>query len=120
MIRALAVTVLMTFAPLAARAQSLTLVYDAPKSAPESYDKLVWSYKDQLSIGYWYSEKQVLKIKTRIDFLEEKAAKECVDEQIKNASPGFPTWVWITAGIVVGGFAGWWFKGYWERSHPPY
>lgn len=100
--RALALAALLAFLPLAARAEEPAgPVYPAQTPPPESFSALRWGSAP----GYWYSQAQVLRIQGRIDYLEKRAAKECVDAQVSSAG-GLPAWVLVVAGVVVGGAAG--------------
>lgn len=100
--RALALAALLAFLPLAARAEEPAgPVFPSQTPAPETFSALRWGDHP----GYWYSREQVLRINGRINYLEQKAAKECVDAQVQNAG-GLPAWVLIVAGVVVGGAAG--------------
>jgi hypothetical protein len=107
-LRALAAALVVAHAPLAVSAQQL--VYEAPQAAPASYTKLGWKFGDQLTLGYWYSAAQVLTISQRIDYLEQRAAKECVDTQVQSLRGSWPLWVGIALG-AAGGLAGGYFLG---------
>jgi hypothetical protein len=105
--RALALAVCLAFAPLAARAElAPQLEYSAPAPAPGSFAPLGWRYGDKLSVGYWYSAEQVLRIDQRIGYLEQRAAKECVDAQVSASKGSLPLWVGVALGAVGGLAAG--------------
>lgn len=68
---------------------------------PEKYAPLVWKFNEKLTPGFWFTTEQVLHIDARINFLETKAAKDCVDAQIA-ADKTVGSWWKIGAGILVG------------------
>lgn len=101
---------------------SAVAAQDAPAPArfvtaepvPSVYRKLVWEQTTKTadgttivisSVGYWYTVEQVAKTAARIDYLEQKAAKECVDTTIAEVKHNVP-WLWVGIGVVVGGTAG--------------
>lgn len=98
--RTVALAALLAFGPVAVRADE-PATYQAPTPAPQSYAPLGWRAEGVTVPGYWYSRPQVMAIQGRIDYLETRAAKECVEAQI--AAPRVPTWLAVAAGVVVGG-----------------
>jgi len=77
-----------------------------PRLAPERFLLVPWRAPDGSFVeGYWYASPQVLRIDARIKYLETKAAKECVDQQIEAAKTVGP-WIKIVAGVVTGATIG--------------
>lgn len=78
-----------------------------PTPAPLSYAAVPWLNPNHtLAAGYWYSAAQVVKTSRRIDYLETKAAKECVDAQIAASKSDHMTLWKIAAGVAAGAAIG--------------
>lgn len=100
--RVAAVIVTLFVFPMPVRgAEPAPAAYAAPAPAPERYAPLGWQYGDKLAPGFWYSETQILRVDARIRYLEEKAARECVDAQV-TAAKGTGRWYYVAAGLAVG------------------
>lgn len=98
---AFAICSLLATSPASARADDSAVVSTVP--APQTYAKVPWKHGDSIAIGYWYSAAQVQRIDARIRYLEDKAAKDCVDAQIGAAKK---TSVWLkVAGVLITGAA---------------
>lgn len=74
----------------------------APNPVPDTYAKAQWCWASTCSPGAWYTDKQLQIVAAKMDYLEKSAAKDCVDQQIAAAKPGFPNWVWFAGGLVIG------------------
>jgi hypothetical protein len=100
--RARAMVVLLCFCLFTiARAADPAPVYAAPAPPPAKYGALTWSYGGTNVDGYWYTNDQVWKTSARIDYLEIKAAKVCVDQQI-DAAKNTSDWWKIALGVAAG------------------
>jgi hypothetical protein len=95
--------------PVIAPLPPLRFLSDEP--APAIYRKLVWEQKlpdgttSPPVVGYWYTVEQVSKISARIDYLEERATKECVEATLEGVKHSVP-WLWVGIGVVAGGVGG--------------
>lgn len=77
-------------------------IVESTSSAPSSYARVGWKNPDlSVSPGYWYSQAQIVKVSARLDYLETRAAKECVDAQVI-AAKGTTPWLMVIGGIVTG------------------
>jgi len=97
----IALLVLLGSVPVRAEDPVATL----PLEPPGIYSPLVWKGPELTARGFWYAEEQTSKIDRRIEFLEKKAAKECVDAQIE-AAKSIKPWIKVAAGIVTGAAIG--------------
>lgn len=106
--RALRATALLL---LAAPVWASEPVFNAADAPPAVYGPLVWHFGDQAAHGYWFTDAQVQRTAARVAYLEDKAARECVERQTeanKQLLGSFPA-VWIAGGVgialgLVGGF----------------
>jgi hypothetical protein len=93
--------------PIIAPLPPLHFVTSEP--APAVYRKLVWEQRDaatsvvitQPVVGYFYTAAQVQKIGARIDYLEDRATKECIQETAKPVAKLAP-WIAASVGVVAG------------------
>ena len=65
--------------------------------APAVSSPLIW----REAHGFWFTDAQIVKLNARVNYLETRAAKECVDRQI-DAARGTSRWVWVAAGVATG------------------
>lgn len=91
-----------------ARADTAACTVDRP--APETGAPLVWKTTAPAldAAGWWYSDRQVVKLAGRIQSCETAEAKCLVDLEVaKRVQPGgVASWIWISVGVVVGLAAG--------------
>jgi hypothetical protein len=85
------------------------LTFDSPAPPPPKYTDLTWRYGGTAVPGYWYTVQQIQATSARIDYLTDKASKECVDAQVKAAQASSAWWkvaVAVGAGAAIGYCAG--------------
>ena len=82
-----------------------------PIPPPEKYLKMMWIFEGTKTKVHVYSVSKVLAIDKdirekdrQIEYLTDKATKECIDAQIE-AGKSMPRWIWIGVGIVIGSAA---------------
>lgn len=100
---AFALCSLLATMPVGARATDPVVTASVP--APSSYAKVPWKHDDVETAGFWYSAPQVQRIDARIRYLEDAAAKECVDAQI-DAAKSLSRWLYVAGGILTGAAIG--------------
>jgi hypothetical protein len=84
------------------------VVLDAP-GPPPVYAPVIWRNGSSTAEGYFFTKESILRTSARIDYLEQKAAKECFDGTVaadKKAVEGGWSWLWIVLGAGVGAAAG--------------
>lgn len=114
--RAAAIAVAIAFAssvaaqtPVVAVMPPVRLVTTEP--VPSIYRKVVWEQRDEKDallsshVGYWYTVEQIARTSARIDYLEDRAAKECTETTIASVKHNVP-WLWVGLGVIVGGAGG--------------
>lgn len=89
-----------------ARADPAAPKLTAPSPAPDVYAMADWCWASSCVPGAWFTASQTKIIDAKIDYLEKKAAKDCVDQQISAAKVSLPGWLYLTGGIIVGGVVG--------------
>jgi hypothetical protein len=102
---------------LATAAPGAEPVYDSPEPPPAVYGPLVWLHAGTPTHGWWSTDKAISDVQVRldkqqamIDYLTDKAAKECVTEtnaetrKILGASR--TTWIVGASALLVGVLGG--------------
>jgi len=103
MFRALTIVVLMVVCPTIVRADGPSV---SGGQSPAVYIAVPWRNPDgSVHDGYWFTVEQVGVIDRRIRYLEDKAAKECVDVQV-GAAKRTSVWWQIGLGILTGATIG--------------
>lgn len=94
---------------VATSARAAEPVFDSPEPAPPVYGPLVW--RDQH--GYWFRDEQVNRLNLRLQYLTDKAAKECTDATTAatSASAGARPWLYAAGIALVVGIAGGFYLG---------
>jgi hypothetical protein len=97
----------------ATAAHSDTFIIKAEGAPQQAGERVLWQMNAGTSTalvpGYFWTDEKVVRISTRLDYLENKAAKDCMNGSIladKEMFSGASGLLWgLGVGLLVGGFA---------------
>lgn len=72
---------------------------------PAVYKDLRWVGPTRSADGWWYTQEQISKVDLRLKYLENEAARQCVDSMITQSKAINP-WIKIATGVVTGAAIG--------------
>jgi hypothetical protein len=78
-------------------------IFHAAEPPPGTAREVIWRYGEVSAPGIWLTEDQSRFVVARMDACEAALIKAQVDA----AKLQIPTWVWVSAGFVVGGAVAW-------------